>query len=376
MELLANPFASVWNMVMFIIPFLLVMTVIVFFHELGHFALARRFGVKVDVFSIGFGREIIGWTDRHGTRWKIGWLPLGGYVKFVDDENAASAPAAGARECDDPGSFHCKPLWQRALIVAAGPLANFVLAIVIFAGLYSIAGVPVMEPVVNQVMPGSPAEKAGIRPGDRIVSIDGETVESFLDISNIVALKAGRQVTVVVERGGVKVPLVVRIGEREISDGIGGKLRVGFLGVAHTAEGGVRFERKGPLEALGMGIKSTWNIISGTMVYLKEMIVGRQSADQLAGPIRIAQISQKAAETSWLALVQLAAVLSVSIGLINLFPIPMLDGGHLFYYAIEAIRGKPLSESAQEFGFRIGLALVLALMLVATFNDIMHLFRR
>ena len=376
MELLATPFASVWDVLMFIIPFLLVMTVIVFFHELGHFAVARHYGVKVDSFSIGFGREIIGWTDRHGTRWKIGWLPLGGYVKFVDDENAASAPASGAAQCDNPGSFHCKPLWQRALIVAAGPLANFILAIVIFTGLYSLAGVPVMEPVVHQVMPDSPAEKAGIRPGDRIISIDGEPVDSFLDISRIVVLKAGRDATVVVERGGVKTSLKVRIGEREVPDGIGGKMRVGFLGVAHSAEGGVRFERKGPLEALAMGAKSTWNIVSGTMTYLKEMIVGRQSADQLAGPIRIAQISQKAAETSWLALVQLAAVLSVSIGLINLFPIPMLDGGHLFYYAIEAVRGKPLSESAQEFGFRIGLALVLALMLVATFNDVMHLFRR
>ena len=376
MELLANPLASVGNMMMFIIPFLLVMTIIVFFHELGHFAVARRFGVKVDTFSIGFGREIVGWTDRHGTRWKIGWLPLGGYVKFVDDENAASAPAAGARDCDDPGSFHCKPLWQRALIVAAGPLANFVLAIAIFAGMYSIAGVPVLEPVVHQVVPDSPAAKAGIRPGDRIVSIDGEKVESFLHISNIVALRAGEEVTIVVERNGARIPLKVRIGEREMPDGIGGKLRVGYLGVTHTAENGIRYERKGPIEALALGAKSTWNIISGTMAYLKDMIVGRQSTEQLAGPIRIAQISQKAAETSWLALVQLAAVLSVSIGLINLFPIPMLDGGHLLYYAIEAIRGRPLSESAQEFGFRIGLALVLTLMLVATFNDIMHLFNR
>ncbi len=376
MELLADPLTSAWHMLTFIIPFLLVMTVIVFFHELGHFAVARHFGVKVDSFSIGFGREIIGWTDRHGTRWKIGWLPMGGYVKFVDDENAASAPAAGAKDCDDPGSFHCKPLWQRALIVAAGPLANFVLAIVIFTGLYSFAGVPVMEPVVNQVMENSPAEKAGIRPGDRIISIDGEQVDSFLDISRIVALKAGQEVTIVVERDRERLPLRVRIGEREVPDGIGGKVRIGYLGVAHSVEGGVRFERKGPLDAMLLGAKSTWNIVSGTMTYLKEMIVGRQGTEQLAGPIRIAQISQKAAETSWLALVQLAAVLSVSIGLINLFPIPMLDGGHLFYYAIEAIRGKPLSESAQEFGFRIGLALVLALMLVATFNDIMHLFGR
>ena len=178
------------------------------------------------------------------------------------------------------------------------------------------------------------------------------------------------------KRGERLLTLRVRLGERERPDGIGGKVKVGFLGVMHDASGGIRFERKGPLEALALGAKSTWNIVSGTMTYLKEMVVGRQSANQLAGPIRIAQMSQKAAQTSILMLFQLAAVLSVSIGLINLFPIPMLDGGHLLYYAIEAVRGKPLSESAQEFGFRIGIALVLALMLVATFNDIMHLFSR
>ncbi len=377
MDLLAiNPFDSIWNALTLIVPFLLVMTIIVFFHELGHFAVARFFGVRVVSFSIGFGREIIGWTDKHGTRWKIGWLPLGGYVKFIDDDDPASVSAAGEEAAAAPGSFRGKPLWQRALIVAAGPIANFILAILIFAGLYTTTGVVVLEPVVSQVMENSPAEKAGIKPGDRIVAIDGEKVDNFLDISRIVALRAGREVEVVVKRGERLLTLRVRLGERERPDGIGGKVKVGFLGVMHDASGGIRFERKGPLEALALGAKSTWNIVSGTMTYLKEMVIGRQSANQLAGPIRIAQMSQKAAETSILMLFQLAAVLSVSIGLINLFPIPMLDGGHLLYYAIEAVRGKPLSESAQEFGFRIGIALVLALMLVATFNDIMHLFSR
>jgi len=372
---LLSPFQSLWGAVSFVIPFLVVMTVIVFFHELGHFGVARFFGVRVDSFSIGFGREIIGWTDKHGTRWKIGWLPLGGYVKFVDDENAASAPARDSAQAD-PGAFHSKPLWQRALIVAAGPLANFILAIAIFAGLYTSAGVPVMEPVVSQVMENSPAQRAGIRPGDRIISIDGEKIDSFLDISRIVALRPGREVDIVVDRGGMRLTLKAKLGERKVPDGLGGKVTIGFLGVTHQASDGVRFEKKSLPEAVLLGMRSTWNIVSGTMTYLKEMIVGRQSTEQLAGPIRIAQISQKAAETSWLALVQLAAVLSVSIGLINLFPIPMLDGGHLLYYAIEAVRGKPLSESAQEFGFRIGMALVLALMLIATFNDVMHLFTR
>ncbi len=377
MEMLSQsaPFASLWSALTFIVPFLVVMTAIVFFHELGHFAVARFFGVHVDSFSIGFGREITGWTDRHGTRWKIGWLPLGGYVKFVDDENAASAPAQGQEQAH-PGAFHTKPLWQRALIVAAGPFANFILAIAIFTGLYSMAGVPVMEPVVSQVMENSPAARAGIRPGDRIIAIDGEHIDSFLDISRIVALRPGRTVTVRIRRHGAPVTVRATLGTREAPDGIGGKVKIGFLGVTHEARGGVRFEKKSLPAALALGARSTWNIVSGTMTYLKEMIVGRQSTEQLAGPIRIAQISQKAAETSWLALVQLAAVLSVSIGLINLFPIPMLDGGHLLYYGIEAVRGKPLSESAQEVGFRIGMALVLALMLVATFNDVMHLFTR
>ena len=373
-SVLLAPFSSLYGVLTFILPFLAVMTVIVFFHELGHFAVARYFGVSVQTFSIGFGREIVGWTDKHGTRWKIGWLPLGGYVKFEGDENAASMPSA--TYAADPGNFHTKPLWQRALIVAAGPLANFVLAIVLFAGLYSVVGVPVMDPVVSQVMDNSPAEKAGIKPGDRIVSINGERVSSFLDISRIVAMRPGETVDMVVERGGLRLPVRVTLGQREVSDGLGGKIRIGFLGVVNDASGGFTFERKGPLEALALGAQSTWRIVSGTMLYLKQMVVGRQGADQLAGPIRIAQMSNKAAQTSWLMLIQLAAVLSVSIGLINLFPIPMLDGGHLLFYAIEAVRGKPLSENAQEIGFRIGLALVLALMLVATFNDIMHLFNR
>ena len=371
--LAADPFSSLWGAVSFIAPFLVVMTIIVFFHELGHFLVARWFGVQVASFSIGFGREILGWTDRHGTRWKIGWLPLGGYVKFIDDEDAASV-TTDAEKVAAPGSFRSKPLWQRALIVAAGPFANFILAIVIFAGLYTTVGEPVLEPVVSQVVENSPAEKAGIRPGDRIVAIDGERVRSFLDISRIVALRPGREVEIVVKRGSRTLRLRVKLGARERADGIGGRMKVGFLGVIHQPEGAVRFERKGPVEALVKGAESTWNIIAGTMTYLKEIVVGYQTTEQLAGPIRIAQLSQKAAQTSILMLFQLAAVLSVSIGLINLFPIPMLDGGHLLYYAIEAVRGKPLSESAQEFGFRIGIAIVLALMLIATFNDIMHLF--
>ncbi len=372
--LLAVPFESFGSILSYVVPFIVVMSFIVFFHELGHFMVARWCGVKVEVFSIGFGREIFGWYDRHGTRWRVAWIPLGGYVRFKGDADAASRPDHDSPVAADPDSFPAKPLWQRALIVAAGPLANFILAIVLFAGIYAFVGVPVMEPVVDEVMPGSAAEEAGFRPGDRILAINGREIRSFGELREIVAMSAGEPLRILVEREGRKVELVATPRLKEVPDGIGGRIKVGVLGIVHRQTGAVRHEKAGPLEAVGLAARQTWNIVAGTMKYLKQMIVGRQSTDQLAGPIRIAQVTSQAASISFIALVSLAAVLSVSIGLINLFPIPMLDGGHLLYYAIEAVRGRPLSESAQEFGFKVGMMLVLTLMLLATFNDIRHLF--
>ena len=373
-SLLSAPLASIASMIGFIVPFLVVMTFIVFFHELGHFLVARWCGVRVETFSIGFGRELWGRNDRHGTRWKIAWIPLGGYVKFEGDENAASMPDAEAMQNGSPTSFHAKKLWQRALVVAAGPVTNFILAIIIFAAMFLVIGVPVSEPVVDTVQESSAAAEAGFKVGDRIVSVDGREIESFTDLKRIVSTSAGRTLTFVIKREGKEVTLTATPKVREVPDGLGGKIRIGMLGVSHNVAKDFRYERKGPVEAVALGARETWFIVTSTMNYLKGLILGRESVDQLAGPIRIAQASSMAASISLAALFHLAAVLSVSIGLINLFPIPMLDGGHLLYYLIEAIRGKPLGQSAQEFGFKVGFMLVLMLMLVATFNDFVRLF--
>ena len=372
--LLASPFSQIETILWYIVPFLAVMSFIVFFHELGHFLVARWCGVKVEAFSIGFGKEIYGWDDKHGTHWRIAILPLGGYVRFKGDADPTSRPDFDSEETQDPDSFPAKPLWQRALIVAAGPIANFILAIVIFAGMYSIIGVPVMEPVVDEVMPNSAAERAGFMPGDRILEVDGERIDSFAELRQIVATNPEKTLQFKVKRGERVITLQARLDLREVPDGFGGKIRIGVLGITHKVTGPVKYERKGPIEAIMLAGKSTWRIVAGTMGYLGQLVAGKQSADQLAGPIRIAQVPSQAASVSFSALISLAAVLSVSIVLINLFPIPMLDGGHLLYYLIEAVRGRPLSESAQEFGFKVGLMLVLALMLIATFNDLKHLF--
>ena len=373
-SLLSAPFSSIWTILGYIVPFLGVMTFIVFFHEFGHFIVARWCGVKIEAFSIGFGREIFGWNDKHGTRWKIAWLPLGGYVKFEGDENAASVPSKEVRESASETSFYGKPLWQRALIVVAGPMANFLLAIAIFSATFMIVGVSVSDPVVDTVIADSAAAEAGLKPGDRFVSINGQPVKSFMDVRRIVSARAGEKLTTVIDRAGRKLTVILTPRIKEVPDGLGGKTRVGMIGVTHNVSKDAHFERKNPAEALKMGVEQTWQIVAGTMSYLKKLVAGEAKSDQVAGPIRIAQYTSVAASVSFAVLVQLAGILSVSIGLVNLFPVPMLDGGHLLYYLIEAVRGKPLGQSAQELGFKVGLALVLALMLATTFNDILHLF--
>lgn len=362
----------------YIIPFLFVLTLVVFFHELGHFWVARRAGVRVVTFSLGFGPEIAGFYDRHGTRWRLSAIPLGGYVKFFGDEDAASVPdqaqlnhmsAAERRE-----SFFFQPLKWRAAIVAAGPIANFILAIVIFSLVFMVFGRQETAPRVDQVSVGSAAERAGFKPGDLVLSIDGSPVESFADMQRIVGINAGQPLAFRVERGGAEVGLMATPELKEVKDGFGNVHRTGLLGISRSlAQGDITTRRYGPVEAVGMGVQETWFVVTRTFDYLGGLIVGRESADQLGGPIRIAQVSGQVATYGIGALLSLAAVLSVSIGLLNLFPIPMLDGGHLLFYAFEAVRGRPLSARTQDIGFRIGLALVLMLMIFATWNDVLHI---
>jgi regulator of sigma E protease len=454
----------------YIVPFLFVLTIVVFFHEFGHFIVARWNGVRVLVFSIGFGPELFGFNDRHGTRWKVSAIPLGGFVKFLGDDNAASVPdqaaVAAMSEADKRDSFFHKHVAQRAAVVVAGPVANFILAILIFAGLVLITGKQGTVARIDAVAPGSAAAAAGFKVGDRVVAVDGAAVDSFADVERAIATGAGQPLAFSLDRAGRAVTVnatpvsrdekdkfgnVYHIGRLGISgptmparigsvqpgsaagvagfeaddviEAIGGQpiktfaelrdivtahpeqalsfkvardgktltliatpsahsekqpdgtlRRIGVLGVAGAFDpADIRSTRLGPFAALKSGVHDTWFIIDRTLSYLRDVVRGRESADQLGGPIRIAQVSGQVATAGFLALMHLAGVLSVSIGLLNLFPIPLLDGGHLLFYGIEAARGRPLSDRAQEIGFRIGLAIVLMLMVFATFNDILHL---
>jgi regulator of sigma E protease len=362
----------------YIIPFLFVLSLVVFFHELGHFLVGRWFGVRILVFSIGFGPEIIGFNDRYGTRWKISAIPLGGFVKFFGDDNVASvsssARLAGMDQAARAECFVFQPVRKRAAIVVAGPLANFILAIAIFAGIFMLYGKQTMSARVDAVQPDSAAATAGFQPGDLVLAIDGHSVESFADMQRIVSASADETLAVTVERNGATLTLKAVPALKEVKDTFGNVHRIGILGISRSmAAADMKLQPVPPPLAVWMGIEETWFVVERTLSYIGGVVVGREAADQLGGPIRIAQMSGQVATMGFVALLHLAAVLSVSIGLLNLFPIPLLDGGHLLFYGIEALRGRPLSERAQEVGFRIGLAIVLMLMIFATFNDIIHL---
>ncbi|MFT3808793.1 MAG: RIP metalloprotease RseP [Micropepsaceae bacterium] len=363
----------------YILPFLLVLGVVVFVHESGHFWVGRMFGTRIEAFSIGFGRSIARWKDRHGTEWKVGWLPLGGYVKFWGDEDASSLPNKERLEkiAVDPEaarSFHFKPLWQRALIVAAGPFTNFLFAVMVFASIYITAGKDYIPPVVGQVLEGSAAEQAGLQPGDTILAIGGRRVASFSDIVQLAYLAGGDPVAVDILRDGQRMSVTASPQRIEEVDRFGNKFAVYRLGVGSLGRNSAVFERLDPFSAVAAGAGQVYLIVEHTMTFLGRLITGREDPRQLSGPLGIAKTSGEIATLGLLALIQLMAVLSVSVGLLNLFPIPMLDGGHLLYYGIEAVRRRPMGDQAQEYGLRMGLALVLGLMLFATWNDVMRIF--
>jgi regulator of sigma E protease len=345
--------------------FVVVLGVLVFVHELGHYLAARWRGVRVEAFSIGFGQAITSWTDRHGTVWKLGWLPLGGYVKLHGQERPQDV-ADEVRAQWTPGqTFHDKPVLSRAIVVAAGPIANFILAMVLFAGLFIVLGTPVSLPVVGAVLPNSAASRAGLMVDDRIISIGGETIHTFEDVQHVITIHPAETLPVVINRDGADQTVEVTTDSR-ISAGH----QVGLLGVRG---GAMEYRHISVPAAIWGGVTQTWTITAETFSGLAEMAGGSRGTDELGGPLRIAQLSGQIAQLGAASLISFIAVLSVNLGLINLFPIPVLDGGHLLFYLAEALRGRPLPQRAQEYGFRAGLAFLACLFVFATWNDLTHL---
>ncbi|WP_374763918.1 RIP metalloprotease RseP [Yunchengibacter salinarum] len=353
-----------------IVAFLAGFSLLVFIHEMGHFLVARAFGVKVDAFSIGFGRELFGWTDRKGTRWRISMLPLGGYVKFFGDQSAASDPSRAAADMpaqDRAVCLHFKPVWQRALVVAAGPAINLLAGALVFAGFYLFYGINVAEPVVAKVMPESAAAEAGLSEGDRILRIDGKAVDSFSDISPIVRLYPGREVSLTIKRDARTMTITPTLGTQYMEDRWGNRYPYGVLGVQ---SGPASNQPVGPIRAVGEGVEQTGVMIRSIFTTLGQLVMGLRSVDEVGGPLRIATMTGEAAAKGPETFIWFLALISINLGVINLLPIPVLDGGHLMFYAIEALKGSPLSAKAQEAGFVAGFALVLMFMVLVTLNDL------
>ena len=377
MSLLELPL-GIWNFFIgTLVPFVFVLSVVVFFHELGHFLVARWNRVKVEAFSIGFGPELFGYDDRRGTRWKISAIPLGGYVKFLGDDDATSRPDHAKLDAMDAetreGAFEHKAVWRRALVVAAGPIANFILAIVIYTALFTIHDDVRYAPVVGSVIEDGAAEAAGIQQGDVIVAIDGRPVSSFADVRYHTSQSADETLTYTLDRDGKRIELPVTPRMTERTDPFGNTYKQGMIGLKlDMSEEHRTVTSLHPGQAFVKAVDQTWKVVAQTFNFLRELIVGKQDASELRGPIGIGQITSQVATIGFAELLGLAAVLSISIGILNLFPVPMLDGGHLVFYAIEAVRGRKLSERSQEIAFRVGFACVLLLMVFATTNDILR----
>jgi regulator of sigma E protease len=353
-----------------ILFFVLAIGPLIFVHELGHYLAGRWCGVKAEVFSIGFGKTIAGWTDRSGTHWKVGWLPLGGYVKFAGDMNAASTPNEAWKtlpEAERVQTFQARPLWQRAVIVGAGPVTNFLFAVLIFAGLLAAYGEVRISPVIGQVMPGSAAMEAGFLRGDRVLSINGRQVDRFADIQSYVALRPGQSLSFTIERSGSRMAIEAAPREDVLEDRFGNRSRRGLLGIAPVEAERVRL---GASEIPGAAIRLTVDTVQSMADGLVEIVLGRRSLTELGGPIMIAKYSGQSAVLGFAAFLSFMALISINLGFINLLPIPMLDGGHLFFYAVEAVTRRPVPPEAQEWAFRGGFAALIGLMIFVTVNDL------
>ena len=359
-----------------LVPFLFVLTVVVFVHEMGHYLIGRWCGIGVKAFSIGFGPELFGFYDRRGTRWKLCAIPLGGYVKFVGDMNATSSQPSteeleSLTEAERAVAFHTQPIWKRAATVVAGPLFNFLLTIAVFAVLFSLYGRPVLEPTVAEVTAGSPAQKAGIQPGDRFVKVDGSKVETFADVQRLVSGRAGDAITFTMLRDGKEIDVTATPEPMEQQDALGNKVKVAVIGVVNNAElGQPRLISYTPAGAVVAALEETGHVIERTGQFLQRFALGREDKCQLGGPIKIAKMSGQAAKLGFEWLVQLVAFLSVGIGFLNLLPIPPLDGGHLLFYGVEAVIRRPVSERTMEMAYRTGLFLVLGFMGFVFWNDL------
>lgn len=374
-DFLTSIFSTNGLLVGTIIPFLFVLTVVVFVHEMGHYLVGRWCGIGVKAFSIGFGPELFGFNDRHGTRWKLSAIPLGGYVKFTGDMSVTSTPDPESTGHLSPEelrvAFHTQPVWKRAATVFAGPFFNFLLTIAVFAVMFAGFGRYVMEPMVAEVRPDTPAAVAGFQPGDRFVSVDGSQVRTFGDVQRIVSGRAGDELTFVVRRGDEELALTATPDLLEQKDALGNTVKIGIIGVVNDQETGQpRLIEFGPVEALGEAVRETGYVIYRTGQFLKRFVAGREDRCQLGGPVKIADMAGKAAQLGFEWLVQLVALLSVGIGVLNLLPIPPLDGGHLVFYAIEAVMRRPVSERVMDAVYRVGLFAVLAFMGFVFWNDL------
>ncbi|MFV0295164.1 MAG: RIP metalloprotease RseP [Hyphomicrobiaceae bacterium] len=375
--------SMLYNALVFIIPFLAVLTIVVFIHELGHFLVARWCGVTVRAFSIGFGREIFGFTDKHGTRWRFAWIPLGGYVRFIDDESAASTSSAGSlerlSESEKPGAFQSKPLASRAAVVAAGPAFNLISAIIFYTVVFWAYGTFSVAPIADEIVPKSPAAAAGLKAGDHITAIDGNKIETFGDLQRIVSVGAGEKMEFTITRDGQSIKLPITPEKKEIEDPLGNKVKVGMIGIRRLPNKAkvIHTEYSLPESFVMAGSKTgevSWQIVS-SLPKLPAAIVKTFSGkrqNEIGGPVAIAEMTAHAAKSGIAGMIGWLAVFSIMLGIMNLLPIPVLDGGHLMFYAFEAVRGRPLDERKQEIGFRIGLAILATMMFAALLGDIMR----